>query len=410
MVKLIFHKNPERIGGGMTELRSGVHRLIIDMGADLPQEDLTPEPNPELPGLTCGAPTCEAVLISHYHGDHAGLLKYVLPGIPIYMSRVTRSVLRVVKATLLRHHLGGVTPEELDQLEQAHLFTYADWGKPHQLGVFTVTPVRQDHSAYDALGFIVQVENVKIFFTGDFRSHGYTGNKTVAMCQKYVGKADYIICEGTMLSRHDELPLSEPELCDRAIAICRKYKHVLVLAASTNLDTQVSFYRAARATRKLFKVDSFQQQLYDALLPDQHSPIYDFTQPTATQPRGLVILVRASQQKFMEAFYRKYGQDSVLVYSLWQGYIPQQRSLQQLQALWGDRFLPLHTSGHAQPALLKQVIAACSMPATVVIPMHTQSFDAWDRLGLPQKLLKTAPETAYTLKITSSGDHNETKI
>jgi ribonuclease J len=92
MVKLIFHKNPERIGGGITELRSGIHRLIIDMGADLPQEDFTLEPNPELPGLTCGVPTCDAVLISHYHGDHAGLLKYVLPGIPIYMSRVTRSV------------------------------------------------------------------------------------------------------------------------------------------------------------------------------------------------------------------------------------------------------------------------------------------------------------------------------
>ena len=87
-----------------------------------------------------------------------------------------------------------------------------------------------------------------------------------------------------------------------------------------------------------------------------------------------------------------------------------QAELQQLQALWGDRFLPLHTSGHAQPALLKQVIAACSTPAAVVIPMHTQSFDAWDRLGLPQKLLKTAPETAYTLKITSSGHPNDAKM
>jgi len=37
MVKLIFHKNPERIGGGITELQSNGHRLIIDMGADLPK-------------------------------------------------------------------------------------------------------------------------------------------------------------------------------------------------------------------------------------------------------------------------------------------------------------------------------------------------------------------------------------
>ena len=400
MVKLIFHKNPERIGGGITELQSNGHRLIIDMGADLPKSGSfseTREANPNINGVTCGTPDCDGVLISHYHGDHAGLLHYVLPNIPIYMSRATRSVLRVVKAVLLRNHLGGVTDWEIEQLNNANLFTYADWGKPHQLGNFIVTPVRQDHSAYDALGFVIQVDNIKIFFTGDFRGHGYTGSKLVPMCQKYVGKVDYILCEGTMLSRPGEVLISEPTLYFKAMTLCQKHKYVLVLASSTNIDTQVSFYRAARASRKAFKVDDFQQQIYNELVADRHSDIYDIEPTTEFCPNGMVLMVRASQQSFIEAFFKKYGQNTVLVYSMWHGYLEMDAKLHHLHELWGDRFVELHTSGHGHPMVIKQVVEVCSTPQTVVIPMHTESFASWKRLQIKQPILKTVAGTAYDL-------------
>ena len=32
MVEIFFHKEPERIGGGITEIKYNNHRLIIDMG------------------------------------------------------------------------------------------------------------------------------------------------------------------------------------------------------------------------------------------------------------------------------------------------------------------------------------------------------------------------------------------
>ena len=34
MLSLKFHKDPERIGGGITEINYDGHRLIIDMGAE----------------------------------------------------------------------------------------------------------------------------------------------------------------------------------------------------------------------------------------------------------------------------------------------------------------------------------------------------------------------------------------
>lgn len=44
MLSLKFHKNPERIGGGITEINYDGHRLIIDMGAEIEYEGNEPNP------------------------------------------------------------------------------------------------------------------------------------------------------------------------------------------------------------------------------------------------------------------------------------------------------------------------------------------------------------------------------
>ena len=90
MLSLTFHKNPERIGGGITELNYNGHRLIIDMGAELEYEGA--EPNPQIKGVTLGEAQCDGVLITHYHGDHIGLLKYLLPDVPVYMGKVSQEI------------------------------------------------------------------------------------------------------------------------------------------------------------------------------------------------------------------------------------------------------------------------------------------------------------------------------
>ena len=90
MLSLKFHKNPERIGGGITEINYDGHRLIIDMGAELEFDG--EEPNPNIDGVTIGEANCDGVLITHYHGDHMALVKYVLPDVPVYMSKVSKEI------------------------------------------------------------------------------------------------------------------------------------------------------------------------------------------------------------------------------------------------------------------------------------------------------------------------------
>ena len=375
MLSLTFHKNPERIGGGITELNYNGHRLVIDMGA---------EPNPQIKGVTLGEAQCDGVLITHYHGDHIGLLKYLLPEVPVYMSKVSQEISLTVYHTLKRANLLEADDKTIERLEEAKLFTYEDFGKDFQIGSFTIRPIRVDHSAFDALAYLIKVAGKKIFFTGDFRSHGYTGKALFATLEKYVDKVDVIITEGTMLSRKESV-LSEQEFKKEAIKVCNEHRYVLYLGSSTNIDSLLSMSCAAKLTKKAFCVDSFQKEIFRVISNNSKSDFYKNVVHKIKYPQGLVIALRMSQLDFAEAFYKKYGQESVLIYSLWDGYIEKNQELQKLEALWGNRFIQLHSGGHASADDIKKMVEICSKEReqTTVIPMHLENFNGLTELELP---------------------------
>ncbi len=382
MLSLTFHKNPERIGGGITELNYNGHRLIIDMGAELEYEGA--EPNPQIKGVTFGEAQCDGVLITHYHGDHIGLLKYLLPEVPVYMSKVSQEISLTVYHTLKRANLLEADDKTIERLEEAKLFTYEDFGKDFQIGSFTIRPIRVDHSAFDALAYLIKVAGKKIFFTGDFRSHGYTGKALFATLEKYVDKVDVIITEGTMLSRKESV-LSEQEFKKEAIKVCNEHRYVLYLGSSTNIDSLLSMSCAAKLTKKAFCVDSFQKEIFRVISNNSKSDFYKNVVHKIKYPQGLVIALRMSQLDFAEAFYKKYGQESVLIYSLWDGYIEKNQELQKLKTLWGNRFIQLHSGGHASADDIKKMVEICSKEReqTTVIPMHLENFNGLAGLELP---------------------------
>ena len=145
------------------------------------------ELNPQIAGVTSGTPDCDGVLISHYHEDHIGLLRYLLPEVPVYMSKVCRDISLAIKNRL--KNAGHLDPSDnsISCLERANVFTLADFGRDMEIGPFTVRPLRVDHSAFDALAYLITVGGKRIFFTGDFRSHGYTGKKFFQLLNYYVG-------------------------------------------------------------------------------------------------------------------------------------------------------------------------------------------------------------------------------
>ena len=388
MVEIFFHKEPERIGGGITEIKYNNHRLIIDMGAELQfepfgrafPEDMN-ELNPQISGVTSGVPDCDGVLISHYHEDHIGLLRYLLPDVPVYMTKVCRDISLAIKNRL--KNAGHIDPSDnsISCLERAHVFTLTDFGRDIEIGPFIVRPLRVDHSAFDALAYLITVGGKRIFFTGDFRSHGYTGKKFFQLLNYYVGKVDVLLIEGTMLGREDK-EFSEWELSRKMQEVCAKYKYVLYLGSSTNIDSLFSISNAAYYTDKKLCLDTYQKDILQIVAENSSSEFYkkDF-ENTDFHKNGLVIAMRMSQLGFAKKFYEKYGNESAIIYSLWEGYVERDDELKALSKLWGDRFIPLHSGGHASIDTLERTLSICADERTTIIPMHVNAVEDFRKLS-----------------------------
>ena len=132
-------------------------------------------------------------------------------------------------------------------------------------------------------------------------------------------------------------------------------------------------------------MDNFQKEIFQVISNNSKSDFYKNVVHKIKYPQGLVIALRMSQLDFAEAFYKKYGQESVLIYSLWDGYIEKNQELQKLKALWGNRFIQLHSGGHASADDIKKMVEICSKEReqTTVIPMHLENFNGLAGLELP---------------------------
>ena len=55
--------------------------------------------------------------------------------------------------------------------------------------------------------------------------------------------------------------------------------------------------------------------------------------------------------------------------------------LKALSKLWGDRFIPLHSGGHASIDTLERTLAICADERTTIIPMHVNAVEDFRKLS-----------------------------
>ena len=91
-MKIKIHRGQNQIGGSIIEISSDIARVILDIGIELDENKEIEVP--QIDGLFCGKPDCDAVIISHYHSDHIGLVDHLLPNIPVYMGIEAYKVLK----------------------------------------------------------------------------------------------------------------------------------------------------------------------------------------------------------------------------------------------------------------------------------------------------------------------------
>lgn len=358
-----IHRGTHQIGGCATEIKTDTTRILIDFGAELDADHAKPL---DIKGVTYGIPMCKAVLFSHYHGDHIGLMDTILPGIPLYMGKDAKQILTILNAQT------KVFEKEL--LES--ILTFQE-GQPFRIGDITVTPFSVDHSAYDAYMFLIEADGKRILHTGDFRAHGFRGKGLKKVLEKRIGHVDTVICEGTTLNRNTSVTLTENDIKSKLNRLMKENKYTFLICSSTNID-RIAAICAARPMGRYLLCDGYQKSILDyvsataGLKSDLYRCkgmcVYGANLDEKIKQQGFCMLVRISNPLHKKMLDRYKAYDPLIIYSMWKGYLDEDRTKAFID---GYRKVDVHTSGHADKIAIEMLLRLTCPDK--VIPIHTEA-------------------------------------
>ena len=371
-MKIIIHRGTHQIGGIATEISTEKTRILIDMGDELSLDpDFVSSPL-NIPGVTDTSRKCDAVFFTHYHGDHTGQMTRIRDDIPLYAGALAKDIM--LMSAEHSYHKDQVLCDRIKTL-----YTFRG-GEELLIGDIRITPWSIDHSACDSYLFLIEADGKRILYTGDFRTHGFRGKALPKILQK-IGKVDVLIIEGTTLSRPDDQPMTEHALQQKIKEYMKQYKYVYVMCASTNLERICALSKAV-PKGKYFICDVYQRNLLE--LVEKHwgglSPLFKNLKKTvygdnilqAMRERGFLMTVR-DNRKFRNIISKFDRAQSIMLYSMWDGYRTKPGSTIPDFLNLAGRWEPLHTSGHASHSALKMVVELAA--PNVIIPMHSDNPD-----------------------------------
>ena len=392
-MRLRIHRGTREIGGTCIELESHSSRILLDLGLPLNAADLASSPLPKVDGLAEGASAPLAIVVSHGHRDHWGLIPKVSRQIPVLMGRATESIMRAA---------ANFVPDAI-ALDAAH---YLEHGKPIQLGPFAILPHLVDHSGFDAYAMEVEANGKRLFYSGDLRAHGRKARLFEALVNRPPRNIDTMLMEGSSLGRltADQAFPTEQALEETFIDRFRSTEGMALVACSAqNIDRVVTVYRAAKRAGRTLIVDAYAAEVLKATGYDTiPKPAPGWSNLAVFIPqRQRVQLVRKNIAPLVDSYrgfrlwparlaeqasrsvmlFRGWMMDDLdranalagarVFWSQWDGYLSEGAGA-ALKADCASRSIPfeaIHTSGHASPADLKRLASAIAPKR--LIPIHT---------------------------------------
>ena len=389
-MQFIIHRGAKEIGGSCVEVFTDNTCLIIDCG--IPLDDKKPHPFDPKSLLDR---KIDAVLLSHPHLDHYGLLNTLNPNIPIYMSQGAKKIIEASEIFGM-HKVGKLNAKTL----------IVD--KTNKIGDFTITNYLVDHSGFDARAFLIEANGKRLFYSGDFRGHGRKSSVFKKMLANPPKNIDCLLMEGSTLERSKAEYQTEDDVEKAIENILKTSTTVTFLAVSAqNIDRLVSAYRACLRNRSRFIID-----LYTAFVLHKLKwsfakiPQFDWNnikvfywgrQGNKLVQNGYKPLlykykiskIKAEETKTKDLFIIRNSKDlkrimdngvqvegSTFIYSMWEGYLND-----ELKSFCKDNKIKLkqiHVSGHATIDHLKEFAKA--LKPKKLVPFHTFSPEKYKKL------------------------------
>jgi len=396
-MKVVVHRGTHQIGGCITEIQSDKGtKVIIDIGENLPSIDDEVNTELKIEGLNSGIQNVDAVLVTHYHGDHIGLYKEILPDIPIYVGEISKGIYIILQKRLLKAK--RISESDIDLIGNFKTFKIPEKIKIKDI---TITPIEVDHSAFNAHMFLVECDGKKLLHTGDFRIHGQRGKSVIPALEKYVGQVDCLICEGTTLSREKAQPMTEFELQNKAEQIFKENKYNFVMCSSTNIDRLAAIHKASLNAGKKFICDEFQKEMLMYIDSISRSGLYKFENKVKSygknlldymKENGFVMLVR--ENWLSKQVMKEFPEDRTFIYSQWEGYLNEKfEQYEHLQKFVPKDYIYLHTSGHADFDTIKKVCEVVN--PKIIIPIHSENPYQFKEMGLENCEIRLCEDGEY---------------
>ncbi|MDP1792579.1 MAG: MBL fold metallo-hydrolase [Acidimicrobiales bacterium] len=398
-----IHRGTREIGGSCIEVENNAkERIVLDVGRPLWAGWGEEVPPPSVAGFAEPDPSLLAVVISHPHADHYGLLDGVTADVPVYIGREAGAVLNA--AAFFSPVSATIDPA-------GHL----EHRTPFAIGGFTITPFLNDHSAFDAYSMVIEADGQRLFYSGDIRGHGRKAKLFEQLLNDPPVDIDTLLMEGTHVradGSHDELEYeTEADLEERFVEMCENTTGaVVVFGSAQNLDRLVTVFRAGRRSRRQTVIDLYGATVAAATRDSIPQPGFDglrvyvpnrqrvrvkeaaefervawitdhrvFLEEVAANPGNFIFHVPSStDRELLKAGVL--SSNSAAAWSLWDGYLKDGsgKSLRQRLADNKVPFTSVHTSGHASVKDLQRLVAA--LDPDKVVPIHSEATDRYDKL------------------------------
>ncbi len=409
-----IHRGSNVIGGNCIEITYNHKSIILDLGMPIMNpdgsaivKDLIISPSiengilPDVKGLYAPDNRILGVLLSHPHMDHYGLMNFVDHSIPIYMGKDSHQILKASNIFLSKEN-------QIDQM-LSHVITF-DPNNPFTIGEFKITPFPIDHSAYGAYCILIEVGGKRIFYSGDFRGHGATKYTFENLINNPPRNLDYLLMEGTSIreTKKVEFETEESVFLEIKRILAETKKITFVMQAGSNITRLIQLYKACLSNRKTLIIDLFQYHLLKELqklnpnLPpfdrdrtirvyfhkNQVRKLENHDESLLEEYRNLQIgmneiikkeqkmVLRVSHHIFEEIASHFISQNiplenSYYIFSMWQGYLKQQKYFQEFIDRYNLILVNVHTSGHAFVKDLQRFVKALN--PSYLVPIHTLS-------------------------------------
>jgi len=409
-MNLTIHRGTKEIGGSCVEVSTSNTRIIIDVGLPLVDQNremfdrsimrgktlpqlVDAKVVPDVPGLfTQGASRPDAILLSHAHLDHVGLLEHTPEDIPVYATAGTSKMMLAGAVFAGQKALKRDRHREIKSRE------------PFNVGDIKITPYVVDHSCYGAVAFLVEADGKKLLYSGDLRWHGRKPGMLNSLVEEVAPMGiDALVMEGTHFGSKRPPRKTEYQLEDEIVEHI-KTADGLVLASFSPIDVDrlVTYLKSSIRSGRTFVADAYTAFVMHLVhkeikLPDPKSAdcikVYfneHFQRRGSQKIKSMFESNRVSLGEVIAAseehvlcfrpsnlrldFDGRIPPETRLLYSYWHGYLEKEDWINvrnQIETVDGD-FIPAHTSGHIYVEDIVRFVE--SVGAKSVFPIH--SFNA----------------------------------